>query len=105
MPKPVACSRRRSNWTRNTRSATPIWPWRSTSNGSTTARRETLEPALASARRALALDENDSRCHRILSSIYAHLRQYDRAEFHSERSIALNPNDALAAMNRARLLR
>ena len=29
------------------------------------------------------------------------MRQHDRAEFHSERSIALNPNDALAAMVRA----
>jgi adenylate cyclase len=64
-----------------------------------------LERALASARRALALDENDSRCHRILSAIYAHLRQHDRAEFHSDRSIALNPNDALGALYRAGLLR
>jgi adenylate cyclase len=64
-----------------------------------------LERALASARRALALDENDSRCHRILSTIYIYLRQYDRAEFHSDRSIALNPNDALAALYRAGLLR
>jgi Predicted integral membrane protein len=64
-----------------------------------------LEPALASARRAHALDESDSRCHRILSYIYAHLRQFDRAEFHSERSITLNPNDALAALGRAAVLR
>ena len=64
-----------------------------------------LDRALASARRALALDENDSRCHRALSSIYAHLKQFDRAEFHSERSIALNPNDALAAAQRGSLLR
>jgi len=64
-----------------------------------------LEPALASARRALALDESDSRCHRILSYIYAHLRQFDRAEFHSERSITLNPNDALAALGRGTVLR
>jgi adenylate cyclase len=64
-----------------------------------------LERALASARRALALDENDSRCHRILMPIYTQLRQHDRAEFHSDRSIALNPNDALAALYRAGLLR
>jgi adenylate cyclase len=66
---------------------------------------EELERALASARRALTLDENDSRCHRILSTIYSYLRQYDRAEFHSDRSIALNPNDALGAFYRAGLLR
>ena len=64
-----------------------------------------LEPALASARQALALDESDSRCHRILGYIYAHLRQFDRAEFHSERSTTLNPNDAAAALGRAALLR
>lgn len=51
------------------------------------------------------MDENDGRCHRVLSGIYMHERQYDRAEFHSDRSIALNPNDALAAMQRSSLLR
>jgi adenylate cyclase len=66
---------------------------------------EKLDLALSSARHALALDENDSRCHRILSNIYAHMRQHDRAEFHSERSVSLNPNDAHAAMNRALQLR
>jgi adenylate cyclase len=66
---------------------------------------EELDVALASARRALALDENDSRCHRILSIIYTHQRQYDRAEFHSDRGIVLNPNDAFAAVHRSSLLR
>jgi adenylate cyclase len=61
--------------------------------------------ALASARQALALDENDNRCHRILGLIYAQLRQHDRAELHSDRSIALNPNDALGAIYRADMLR
>jgi adenylate cyclase len=65
----------------------------------------TLDLALARARQALALDENDSRCNRILSSIYAHMRQHDLAEFHSQRSVDLNPNDAHAAMNRALQLR
>jgi len=64
-----------------------------------------LERALSFARRALELDENDSRCHRIVSAIYVQLREYDRAEFHSDRSIALNPNDALTAVYRGGLLR
>jgi adenylate cyclase len=51
------------------------------------------------------LDENDSRCHRILVPIYTHLRQYDLAELHSDKSIALNPNDAIGAINRAILFR
>jgi adenylate cyclase len=45
------------------------------------------------------------RCHRILGGIYEVLRDFDRAEFHSERSIALNPNDAVATLWRAGLLR
>jgi adenylate cyclase len=40
-----------------------------------------------------------------LSTIYTHLRQHDRAEFHSDRSVALNPNDALGVMYRAGSLR
>jgi adenylate cyclase len=64
-----------------------------------------LDQALVIARRALALDENDSRCHRALGHIYAHLHQFDRAEFHATRSIALNPNDALAALGLAVVLR
>ena len=64
-----------------------------------------LERALDSARRALELDENDSRCHRILVPIYTHMHQYDLAELHSDKSIALNPNDALGAIYRAILLR
>ena len=66
---------------------------------------EELERALATARQALALDANDSRCHRILSRIHAHLHHYDRAEFHCERSLTLNPNDPLSAMDRAGLFR
>jgi adenylate cyclase len=64
-----------------------------------------LERALTHARQALALDENDSRCHRILASIYIRLRQHDLAELHSDRSIALNPNDALSAIYRSGLMR
>jgi adenylate cyclase len=64
-----------------------------------------LERALSFARRALELDENDSRCHRILGAIYVQMREYDRAEFHSDRSVALNPNDAFTAVYRGGLLR
>lgn len=63
-----------------------------------------LEHALVSARRALELDENDSRCHRVLVPIYTHLHHYDLAELHSDKSIALNPNDAVGAIYRTNLL-
>ena len=68
-------------------------------------RLEELDRALASARQALTLDENDSRCHRIPGMIYSQLRQHDRTEYHSDRSIALNPNDELGAIYRAGTLR
>jgi TolB-like protein/Tfp pilus assembly protein PilF len=64
-----------------------------------------LDRALASAREAYALDPNDGRVHRILGGIHAHLHHFDRAEFHCERSLALNPNDPLAALFQAGLLR
>src|SRR5689334_14781065 len=64
-----------------------------------------LEHALASARQALMLDDNDSRCHRILTLVYKQPGQHDRAKFHSDKCIALNPNDALTALYRAGTLR
>jgi adenylate cyclase len=64
-----------------------------------------LEEALEVGRRALALDDNDSRIHRVLSVVYAHLREHDRAEFHGARSVALNPNDTHAALTHASRLR
>jgi adenylate cyclase len=63
-----------------------------------------LERALALAREAVALDGEDSRCQRILGEISLHARQFERADFHSERALALNPNDAHAAAYRAYIL-
>lgn len=42
---------------------------------------------------ALALDDEDFECHRVLSSVYTIQKNYDRAEFHAERAFNLNPND------------
>lgn len=42
---------------------------------------------------ALALDDEDFECHRVLSSVYSLQRNYDRAEFHAARAYDLNPND------------
>jgi len=84
MLKLAVVRERRSNLTGIRGPATPIWVWQFYVQWAVGADRAParLELALASARRALALDESDSRCHRILSYIYAHLRQFDRAEFH-----------------------
>jgi adenylate cyclase len=50
-----------------------------------------LERALSFARRALELDENDSRCHRTLSAIYVQLREYDRGNFIPTRASLSTP--------------
>lgn len=42
---------------------------------------------------ALALDDEDFECHRVLSSVYSIQKNYDRAEFHAARAYDLNPND------------
>ena len=63
-----------------------------------------FERALALAREAVALDGGDSRCQRILGEIALAAREFDRADFHSDRALVLNPNDAHAAAYRAYIL-
>jgi adenylate cyclase len=63
-----------------------------------------LEEALTLAKEAVALDDQDSRCQRILATISLHVRQFDRADFHSDRALILNGNDAHAAAYRAFIL-
>ena len=67
-------------------------------------RESMLASCLAAARKAVALDPNDSRCHRILAMILLSAREFERADSHSERSVVLNPNDASAAAYRAYIL-
>jgi adenylate cyclase len=42
---------------------------------------------------ALALDDEDFECHRVLSSVYSIQMNHERAEFHAARAYDLNPND------------
>ncbi len=42
---------------------------------------------------ALALDDEDFECHRVLLGVCTFQKNYDRAEFHAERAFELNPND------------
>ncbi len=46
--------------------------------------------------RALAIDDDDSSIHSVAGLAYLLLGQHDRAKIHSERAIALNPNDVSA---------
>ena len=68
------------------------------------ARAERLAHCLELASRAVALDPGESRCHRVLAMILLTAREFDRADHHSERSLALNPNDGDAAAYRAYVL-
>jgi adenylate cyclase len=57
-------------------------------------RKQTLDQALASAQRAVALDDLDSNAHATLGDVYLWTKQYDQAVAEYQRAIALNPNDA-----------
>ena len=54
---------------------------------------------------ALALDDNDSDVHRILAAInLAAHRDHEKAMFHQERALALNPNDDLIVVQQGEIL-
>jgi TolB-like protein/Tfp pilus assembly protein PilF len=55
---------------------------------------DVLERAVAAAKKAVALDENDSICHNALGWFYLLLRSFDLAEHHYRKGYGLNPNSA-----------
>jgi tetratricopeptide (TPR) repeat protein len=63
-----------------------------------------LEKGLELAIRAIDLDGSDSKTHTALGYAYMHDHQFDRAEFHYDRALALNPNDAEALGTKGLLL-
>jgi TolB-like protein/class 3 adenylate cyclase/Flp pilus assembly protein TadD len=65
---------------------------------------QTLEQALALARKALALDGSLSSAHNLLGFVYVRKQQYDQALVESERAIALDPNNAEGYAARAQVL-
>lgn len=52
------------------------------------------DEAVASGRRGLELDENEPECHRIMGSIALYGRDFEKAEYHFQRALELNPNSA-----------
>jgi len=57
------------------------------------ANREELEKeSFELAKKAVALDENDSRCHGVLGDAYLQQRAFPQAEHHYRRALELNPN-------------
>jgi adenylate cyclase len=53
---------------------------------------------------ALALDDNDSDVHRILAAWNLVQHDYDRAMYHQERALSLNPNNDLIVVQQGELL-
>ena len=51
-----------------------------------------------------SLDDNDAECHRILCEINLIRGEYDRAKYHHDRAISLNPNDPRIVAQRGYLL-
>ena len=47
----------------------------------------------AAIQRAYALDDGQSEVHRILFAFHLQWKEFDKADFHAERALALNPND------------
>jgi TolB-like protein len=52
-----------------------------------------VDQAQAAAERGLALDENESECHRILAQVFLTRRNLSRSMWHQERALFLNPNE------------
>ena len=54
--------------------------------------------------RALALDDNDADVHRILAALNLIFNEHDKAVYHQERALSLNPNSDLIVVQQGELL-
>jgi len=64
----------------------------------------TFQQVAAEMEVALALDDNDSDVHRILAAVSLNREEHDRAVYHQERALALNPNYDLVVVQQGELL-
>jgi adenylate cyclase len=64
----------------------------------------TLRQIVAELEIALALDDNDSDVHRILAAVNLMRDDHDKAAYHQERALALNPNYDLIVVQQGELL-
>jgi adenylate cyclase len=64
----------------------------------------TFQQVAAEMEVALALDDNDSDVHRILAAVSLNREEHDRAAYHQERALALNPNYDLVVVQQGELL-
>jgi len=64
----------------------------------------TFQQVAAELEIALALDDNDSDVHRILAALNQASENHDKAAYHQERALALNPNYDLVVVQQGELL-
>jgi adenylate cyclase len=67
-------------------------------------REVTFEKVAAELETTLALDDNDSDVHRILAALNLNRNDHDKAAYHQERALALNPNYDLVVVQQGELL-
>jgi adenylate cyclase len=53
---------------------------------------------------ALGLDDNDADVHRILAALNLNFNEFDKATYHQERALSLNPNSDLIVVQQGELL-
>jgi adenylate cyclase len=53
---------------------------------------------------ALALDQNDADVHRILAAVHLAANDHDKAAYHQERALSLNPNNDLIVVQQGEIL-
>jgi adenylate cyclase len=63
-----------------------------------------MRQVVAEVETALGLDDNDSDVHRILAALNVMRRDHDKAAYHQERALALNPNYDLVVVQQGELL-
>jgi adenylate cyclase len=73
-------------------------------NGWCENRDATWDRVVAELEVALALDDHDSDVHRILAAVHLVRDEHDRAAYHQERALGLNPNNDLILVQQGELL-
>jgi adenylate cyclase len=73
-------------------------------NGFTADRDNTWRQMLAELQNALNLDINDSDVHRILAAVKLATGQHEKAVYHQQKALSLNPNDDLVVVQQGELL-
>ena len=66
--------------------------------------RKSEQTILAELRTALALDDNDPDVHRILAAIRLTFNEHDKAVYHQDRALSLNPNSDLIVVQQGEIL-